>query len=181
MKEALEIRTKAALVALAALVEAQDTDVPWHYGIQTKRLRRDLDALADALEHDPANAVRLDPEILEATGEEVVIPWDPGQVEDLIFDRHGKIVAALSGLVARLRYGPIAKPEIASAAAELAPLIADLNAEGFALEPGWHREIRETGEDVLGPPWGRHQKDAADDWPQGDNPTHDDLDLGRRH
>jgi len=193
MKDALEIRVKAAHAALVVLVKAQAVDIPWHYGIQVKKLRKDLDALETAIHEDPAKAERLDPDILAATGEEVVIPWDEGEQEWLIFQRHGQIVALLDGLVKRLQNSPIARPDIGTAATELEPLITDLNAEGFVLEPEWHRLEREAGtsQDPLGPPWGfagvYHVdpgcpgEDAPDGtWPAGINPDPDDLDLGRK-
>ena len=173
MIKALQKRIEAARVALVALADRQAVDVPWHYGIQVTKLQKDLAALDTALAEDPQWAVLLDPEALK-DDQEVVIPWKPGEQEELIFLHHGKIVAILVGIVNRLEHGPIARPDIgAEAAAILDPMIPDLNAEGFRLEPEEYRIERLRGSAPSPAP-------TVEGWPMGDNPDMDDLDLGRK-
>lgn len=141
MKEDLRIKVAAARDSLGALVDCHVEGVPWEYGAQVKKLRRDLADLDFALTTFPP----LDPEA----------EWEQAR----------GIFRAMGDAVTRLRTGPIVKAKVAAAAEELAPLLRELEAEVERLAPAWYLEERD------GP-------DGS--WPAGENPTHDDLDLGRK-
>lgn len=158
MREDLRIRAEAAVQALGPLVDRHAEGVPWHYEAQISKLRRDVEDAERALY--PMRSLVMDED--GTIREKEMDPQTRAEMEWTLADR---LFRALRDAVHRLRNGPIVKPDVAAAAEELVPLVRDLEAEVERLLPAWYREERD------GP-------DGS--WPAGINPTHDDLDLGRK-
>ncbi len=148
MTPELEMKLKAATLALGALVERQAEDIPWEYGAQVKRLRADVEEMETWLDYDPTTP---NPD----TGK----PYPDGNH----WSRIDLILGPFGDAVKRLQYSPIMRHDIAAAALELEPLVRELEAEWFRLEPDDHREEREAGNvpEPLAPSWGRDDEATA--------------------
>lgn len=137
MNETLRIRTEAAVVALEALIEKQAVGVPWHFGCQIRKLRDDHGEFAEVMsDPDPTEAERLCPDAI-LKGEEIVIPWRPGELEFFVYCHQLRAISAFRRISDRLKKGPIMRQPIAAAVSEFDSLLADLDAEAVAIRPSF--------------------------------------------
>lgn len=162
MNQTLQIRLAASLAALKAMRDViLRASIPWHYGTQVKAIRNGIATLERLLiEETPENAQKMCPEAY-SDGREVVIPWEPGELEAYRFDWLRRITEALDDVLGRMVYGPIAElvPEIIAPAKELIPIVEGLNEEGFRLESQESKDSRAKHPEMYlagghGPPWG---------------------------
>lgn len=135
MNETLRIRAEAAVVALEALIEKQAEGVPWHFGCQIRKLRDDHGEFAEVMgDPDPTEAERLCPDAI-LKGEEVAIPWRPGEHEFFIYCHLLRAISAFRRISNRLKTGPIMRQPIAAAVSEFDSLLEDLDAEAAEIRP----------------------------------------------
>lgn len=153
----MELKLAAFLEALEGLVgRLKAKGVPWHYGAQISKLERNLETIRRTRD--------MDLDLI-----------DPDDRELHRWLKADQIAKSFTDSLIRLQTGPLRDPDIAAAAEEMDPFGRELVRYAQALAPEWTDENMEP----LAPDWGR---DEAPDgsWPAGDNPDHDDLDLGRK-